>query len=67
MLGSGSCSALVKLMPGNSDLFVSHDTWDVYDGMLRIFKNYDLKFSTNGSGKWEEYIVSQAPPSFLSL
>ena len=53
VVGSGSCSALVKLLPGNSELLVSHDTWSDYHGMLRIFKHYDLKFRmTNGSSKW---------------
>jgi len=53
VVGSGSCSALVKLLPGNSELLVSHDTWSDYRGMLRIFKHYDLKFRmTNGSSKW---------------
>jgi len=52
VVGSGSCSALVKLLPGNSELLVSHDTWSDYHGMLRIFKHYDLKFRmTNGSSK----------------
>lgn len=27
VLGSGSCSALIKLLPGNKDLLVSHATW----------------------------------------
>lgn len=47
VLGSGSCSALIKLLPGNSELFVSHDTWDNYSGMLRTFKLYDFKFKTS--------------------
>lgn len=25
--GAGSCSALVKVLDGNSDIYVSHDTW----------------------------------------
>ncbi|OWF46224.1 putative phospholipase B-like 2 [Mizuhopecten yessoensis] len=44
VLGSGSCSALVKLLPGAKDLFVSHDTWSSYMSMLRVLKKYDLPF-----------------------
>ncbi|XP_069136385.1 putative phospholipase B-like 2 [Argopecten irradians] len=44
VLGSGSCSALVKLLPGAKDLFVSHDTWSSYMSMLRILKKYDFPF-----------------------
>ena len=53
--GSGSCSALVKVLPGNAELFVSHDTWTEYNTMLRIYKLYDLKFRTSNAtnGEWE--------------
>ena len=44
VLGSGSCSALVKLLPGNQDLYVSHDTWNSYQSMLRVLKKYSLGF-----------------------
>ncbi|XP_066467223.1 LOW QUALITY PROTEIN: putative phospholipase B-like 2 [Tiliqua scincoides] len=44
VLGSGSCSALIKLLPGNTDLLVSHDTWNNYRAMLRILKKYTLPF-----------------------
>jgi hypothetical protein len=35
-----SCSALIKLLPFNSDLVSGHTTWRPYWGMLRIFKHY---------------------------
>lgn len=43
-LGSGSCSALVKLLPGNKELLVSHDTWNNYKAMLRIMKKYNFAY-----------------------
>ena len=52
VIGAGKCSALVKLLPNNAELFVSHDTWDDYQGMLRTYKLYDLKFSTAGNSQW---------------
>ncbi|XP_064612356.1 putative phospholipase B-like 2 [Liolophura sinensis] len=42
--GSGSCSALIKLLPDNADLYVSHDTWSGFETMLRILKKYDFGF-----------------------
>lgn len=44
LLGSGSCSALIKLLPNYQDLYVSHDTWNEYNGMLRIIKKTTLNF-----------------------
>ncbi|KAI5630156.1 putative phospholipase B-like 2 precursor, partial [Silurus asotus] len=46
-VGSGSCSALIKLLPGNKDLLVSHDTWNNYQSMLRIMKKYVFSFRTS--------------------
>ncbi|XP_061674338.1 putative phospholipase B-like 2 [Syngnathoides biaculeatus] len=43
-LGSGSCSALIKLLPNNKDLLVSQDTWSTYQSMLRIIKKYSFAF-----------------------
>lgn len=43
-LGSGSCSALIKLLPGGRDLLVAHNTWNSYQNMLRIIKKYRLQF-----------------------
>ncbi|KAJ8414055.1 hypothetical protein AAFF_G00066530 [Aldrovandia affinis] len=50
MLGSGSCSALVKLLPGNKELLVSHDTWNSYQSMLRIMKKYSFAYRTSPKG-----------------
>ncbi|XP_056131210.1 putative phospholipase B-like 2 [Lampris incognitus] len=44
-LGSGSCSALIKLLPNNKELLVSHDTWNTYQSMLRIMKKYNFAFN----------------------
>ncbi|XP_055555441.1 putative phospholipase B-like 2 [Falco cherrug] len=50
VLGSGSCSALLKLLPGHQDLLVAHDTWTSYQSMLRIIKKYTLPFRASASG-----------------
>uniref|UniRef100_A0A8D3AJL0 Phospholipase B-like n=1 Tax=Scophthalmus maximus TaxID=52904 RepID=A0A8D3AJL0_SCOMX len=49
-LGSGSCSALIKLLPNNKELLVSHDTWNTYQSMLRIMKKYIFAFSVSPLG-----------------
>jgi hypothetical protein len=38
----GRCSALVRLTPNNSDIFVGHTTFSDYSEMNRIFKHYDI-------------------------
>ncbi|KAL6114263.1 plbd2 [Pungitius sinensis] len=48
-LGSGSCSALIKLLPNNKELLVSHDTWNNYQSMLRIMKKYMFAFRVSPS------------------
>eukprot|EP00731_Ephydatia_muelleri_P023279 Em0015g862a len=62
-LWAGSCSALVKLLPGNADLLVSQDTWSDYFSMLRTYKLYDLKFSMSSQNK---SIVPGSSQSFSS-
>ena len=42
--GSGSCSALIKVLDGNKDIYASHDTWNSYQSMLRILKKYTLNY-----------------------
>lgn len=44
VLGKGHCSALIRLLPGNSDLLVAHDTWNSYQSMLRLIKKYTLPY-----------------------
>ena len=47
--GSGSCSALIKLLPGNQDLYISQVTWNSYSSLLRVFKLIDTPFTVNGN------------------
>ncbi|KAL1472081.1 hypothetical protein MTO96_039549 [Rhipicephalus appendiculatus] len=35
-----ACSALVKVLRNNTDLYVGHDTWFLYKSMLRIQKKF---------------------------
>ncbi|XP_022373191.1 putative phospholipase B-like 2 isoform X2 [Enhydra lutris kenyoni] len=44
VMGSGSCSALIKLLPGQTDLLIAHNTWSSYQNMLRIIKKYWFQF-----------------------
>ena len=49
VFGSGSCSALIKVLPGNKDLYISHVTWTSYAQLLRVFKLYDIGVTVRGS------------------
>ena len=44
-LHQSKCSALVKLAPDLSDLFMGHSTWDSYTAMLRIYKHYTFNLT----------------------
>ena len=55
ILGSGSCSALIKVLHGYKELFVAHDTWEDFNSMLRVFKRYNLRYDVGG-GVQSEYI-----------
>ncbi|RUS74914.1 hypothetical protein EGW08_017330 [Elysia chlorotica] len=39
---SGHCSALIKLLPGFENIFMSHSSWFAYSATNRIYKHYDL-------------------------
>ena len=47
VLGDGRCSALIKLLPENSDLYVSQVAWTQFNAMTRISKRYHLAFKTS--------------------
>ncbi|CAL1540352.1 unnamed protein product [Lymnaea stagnalis] len=40
--GRGHCSALLRLLPDFSDLYVAQDTWNDLPSMLRILKRYNF-------------------------
>ncbi|XP_022188916.2 putative phospholipase B-like 2 [Nilaparvata lugens] len=42
---SDHCSALIKLMPGNKDVYFGQNTWIQYSAMLRILKKYVFPYS----------------------
>ncbi|GFO16884.1 phospholipase b lamina ancestor [Plakobranchus ocellatus] len=42
-MGMGHCSALLRLLPDYSDLFVAQDTWSDFSSMLRILKRYNFE------------------------
>jgi hypothetical protein len=42
-LGSGHCSALLRLLPDFSDLYVSQDTWNDLPSMLKVLKRYNFQ------------------------
>ncbi|GIY39257.1 putative phospholipase B-like 2 [Caerostris darwini] len=46
VFGSGSCSALIKVLPNNKDIYFAQDAWSTYNSMLRVLKKYSLQFHT---------------------
>jgi hypothetical protein len=69
--GDGHCSALVKLTPGNKDLYAAQDTWSGYNTMLRILKKYSFGYHlTPGSSQLipgQHTTFSSYPGILLSL
>ncbi|XP_012944732.1 putative phospholipase B-like 2 [Aplysia californica] len=49
--GPGRCSALLRLLPGNTDLYVSQDTWSDLSSMLRILKRYSFELHMTAGSK----------------
>jgi hypothetical protein len=46
--GGGHCSALVRLLPGFSEVFFAQATWAGFEDMTRILKEYDFPWTTTG-------------------
>lgn len=57
------CSALIRVTPGQQDVYFGHTTWRYYYGMMRIFKNYHFSYQEYGY----PYIAAfSSSPAFLS-
>ena len=59
VLGSGSCSALIKVLPGNKDIYIAHDTWNSYQSMLRVLKKYTFAYHWDDTKRSEHLIPGQ--------
>lgn len=60
------CSALIKLTANFSDLFFGHATWGNYVNMVRIFKEYNIVFSTIPT-KAKNVMFSSYPGTLSSI
>lgn len=59
-----SCSALIKVLPDNADIYTSHVTWNGYESMIRILKKYNFEVHT--TSKEDSSIVPGHSMSFSS-
>eukprot|EP00042_Codosiga_hollandica_P042942 m.401136 g.401136 ORF g.401136 m.401136 type:complete len:559 (+) comp56440_c0_seq2:369-2045(+) len=46
---NGHCSALLRLLPDGSDVFIAQATWSSMNSMLRTYKMYDFDWSLDGT------------------
>ena len=60
------CSALIKLTDDYNDIFFGHNTWSLYNTMIRIFKEYHF-ISNKGEEKSKTIIFSSYPAVLFSL
>ncbi|XP_077527250.1 putative phospholipase B-like 2 [Haemaphysalis longicornis] len=63
-------SALVKLLPGNDDLLVSHVSGGRYSGMTKVLKRYSFNLHTTAKSKdkipGNVYAISSTPGKLFS-
>ncbi|GFO31459.1 phospholipase b-like 1 [Plakobranchus ocellatus] len=46
---SGHCSALIKVLPGVKNIYMSHSTWFLYSATNRIYKHYYLNVNDDSA------------------
>ena len=66
VLGSGSCSALIKVLDGNKDIYAAHDTWNSYQSMLRVSKRYQMQFHWTAKNTSGDAIIPGNTMAFSS-
>lgn len=59
----GMCSALIKLLPGFENIFLSHSSWFTYSNTYRIYKHYD--FNLNHSQIASKAMSFSSYPGYL--
>ena len=65
-LFNSHCSALIKLADDYSDIWFGHNTWNIYNSMIRIFKEYRF-VSNKGNEKSKTIVFSSYPATLYSL
>eukprot|EP01100_Stratorugosa_tubuloviscum_P012713 TRINITY_DN612_c0_g1_i1.p1 TRINITY_DN612_c0_g1~~TRINITY_DN612_c0_g1_i1.p1 ORF type:complete len:552 (-),score=253.66 TRINITY_DN612_c0_g1_i1:204-1859(-) len=60
------CSALIKIVDNNADIYAGHSTWRPFQLMVRIFKWYNFEFNDNAVPNGGGSVAFSAQPGFLS-
>ena len=66
LLLKSRCSALVKLGKDFSDIRIGYNTWDSYNNMMKIFKEYH-SVSNQGNEKSKTIVFLSYPATLISL
>ncbi|GAM18028.1 hypothetical protein SAMD00019534_012030, partial [Acytostelium subglobosum LB1] len=57
------CSALIRVLPNNQDIYFGHTTWRYFYAMMRVYKTYTFAFKNYGLASSVSFSSS---PGFLS-